>query len=774
MKQKAIFILLVMLCLTTSLLAQKKATISGYIKDAETGEALIGATIFVKDKTIGIISNSYGFYSLTLPHGKYSLCYSFIGYKTIIKDVEIKGDITLSIDISPDTKSLEEIVVSDKRMDENIKSTNMGMVKLNPKDIKSIAVVFGEQDILKTIQLLPGIKPSSEGSTGFHVRGGGADQNLILLDEAPVYNSGHLLGFFSVFNSDAINDFTLYKGNAPAKYGGRLSSVLDVRMKEGNSKKATVSGGLGLISSRLTVEAPILSDKASFMMSGRRTYADLFLKLSDNKTLKDTKLYFYDFNTKLNYRINENNRLFLSGYFGQDVCRMVQINNSGARMNFGNATASARWNHIFPGKRLFLNSTLIYSKYEYSIGVGTKNISSTIEDYNIKEDFSFFISPNHSIKFGANVIHHTFRPGEITTEGTSGKNSDYENKYAYESGAYLSHEAKLGNRFSLDYGLRFSMFSFVGPGTIYNYSENGEIISQKTYKSGELIQNYSGIEPRISSNIVLNETSSVKASYSRNQQFIHLVSNSTSSSNFEIWQPSTNNVKPEIADQFAIGYFKNLDESKYELSLETYYKDFRNLIEYRDGANVLFSSNVEAEYVYGNGQAYGLELYLRKKTGRLTGWVSYTLGRTDRTFEKINNGKKFPARYDRTHDFSITGIYKLTNRLSLSGTWIYYTGNAVTYPSAKYNIEQFAVPLYSKRNAHRMPDYHRLDLSLTLDGRKRKRYESSWNFCIYNAYARLNPYAIEFRQDENDSQRTKAIQLARFTIVPSITYNFKF
>lgn len=756
-------------------MSQQNYTISGYVKDAKTGESLIGSTVYCKKLNLGTTTNVYGFYSITIPEGNYELVYSFIGFEPFTKTVEVKSNLSISPEMTEETSQLNEVIVSSKKLDKNVRSAQMGVVKINPKEISAIPVVFGEQDVLKTIQLLPGVRAGNEGGIGFHVRGGGADQNLILLDEAPVYNSGHLLGFFSVFNSDAINDFTLYKGNAPAKYGGRLSSVLDVSMKEGNSKKMKVAGGIGLISSRLSVEAPIIKDKCSFMISGRRTYADLFLQFSDKKALRNTSLYFYDLNAKANYKISDNDRIFISGYFGHDVFKMVQVNNSGMRMNFGNATASARWNHVFRNKKLFSNTTLIYSKYNYMVGVGTKNIASTIQDYNFKEDFSYFANPKNSMKFGFNLLHHTMKPGEITEEGTT-NTTTYKDKIAMEGGAYISHDTKLGDRVGVEYGVRYSMFSFLGPGKVFSYNKQGEVTDSATYAKNKVIKNYGGIEPRITANVMLNESSSVKASYSRNRQYIHLVSNSTSTSNFDVWQPSTNNVKPEISDQYVLGFFKNFNSNQIESSVEAYYKDLQNQIEYRDGSNVLFSSNVESEYVYGKGKAYGLECYVKKNSGRLTGWMSYTLGRTERSFSQINKGKAFPARYDRTHDFSIVAIYQLSERVSVSGSWVYYTGNAVTFPSGKYFIQGITTPLYSSRNAHRMPDYHRLDLGLTLEGKnnKKKNYKSSWNFSIYNAYARQNPHSINFMQDEVNPNKTKAVQTSMFSIVPSVTYNFEF
>ncbi|MCD4832364.1 MAG: TonB-dependent receptor, partial [Bacteroidales bacterium] len=782
MKTKVSLLIIIIFLVVKPVIAQQKHTISGYIKDAETGEELIGATIYIKELKTGGITNVYGFYSLTIPGGKYIIDYSYIGYTTKSVEINLAQSIMNNIELSTTATSLEEVVISAEAADKNIKSSEMSVVKLNPKEIQTIPVIFGEQDLLKTIQLMPGVKSAGEGNSGFFVRGGSADQNLIYLDEAPVYNASHLLGFFSVFNSDAIKNMKLYKGNAPAKYGGRLSSVLDIKMNEGNSKKLGVSGGLGLISSRLTIEAPIVKNKGSFIISGRRTYADFLLTYSSEDLIKNTTLYFYDLNMKANYRISDNDRIFLSGYFGRDVFGFSDM----MKTDWGNATATLRWNHLFSDK-LFLNSSLIYSKYNYVIGfsgIGELiDVQSGIQDFNLKEDFQYFINPENTLNFGLNCIYHTFMPGELSSSDESFINSQIiDEKYAIESAAYISHKFDISNSLKLTYGLRYSNFAVIGPGNVYTFNDDDEITDTISYNNGELVKNYGQLEPRISVNYILNEQTSVKTSYARNTQYIHLLSNATSSTPTDLWLPSSSIIKPQIADQIALGYFRNFNDNMFETSVEVYYKNLQNQIDYKNGADILLNDKVESQLVFGKGHAYGVEFLIKKRTGKFTGWIGYTLSKTERTFDEINDGAWYPAKQDRTHDVSIVSMYNLTKRWTISATWIYYTGDAVTFPSGKYVVDGLTVPMYTDRNAYRMPDYHRLDLGFTyvnkdkINKRKnrKKKYESSWNISVYNVYARKNAYSIDFRENENDPTKTEAVRLALFQIVPSITYNFKF
>jgi outer membrane cobalamin receptor len=754
--------------------ADDNITISGYVKSAETGEGLIGSNIYVEELKTGTATNSYGFYSLTLPKGFYTVRYSYIGYENISVPTELLSDSTKNIELHPASAEMDEIVIRSEAEDKNIRKAQMGVTKLNPRETKVIPVILGEQDILKTIQLLPGVSSGTEGTTGFYVRGGGADQNLIILDEAPVYSASHLMGFFSVFNSDAIKDIELYKGNAPANYGGRLSSILDIQMNDGNSKKFAMSGGLGLLSSRLTLESPIIKDKGSFIISGRRSYADMFLIFSKNRTRQKTDLYFYDLNAKANYKINDNNRIYLSGYFGRDVFNIEDL----FALKWGNKTGTFRWNHVF-NNRLFLNSSLIYSNYDYGFGYNFSNnmiyIQSDIRDLNWKEDFQYYINTNNTLKFGFNAIYHTYSPGEIDAENNDLFNSVFMGqKQAFEGAAYISHELNISDHFNVTYGLRYSGFMAVGPDTAYTYNAADEITNTEYFSQGDIVQKYTTLEPRVTFNFILNKQNSVKFSYARNTQYVHLLSNSSASLPTDVWIPSSKNVKPEIADQLAAGFFRNFNENMFETSVEVYYKNLKNQIDYQNGAEILLNKNVESQLVFGKGRVYGAELYIKKRTGKLTGWLGYTLSRTEKSMPAIDNGDWFPAKQDRTHDISVVAMYQLNEKWNVSGNWVFNTGNAVTFPSGKYRVDDFTVPVYTKRNGYRMPDYHRLDIGATYTPKKKRRFESSWNFSIYNAYGRRNAFSITFRENENNPAQTEAVRLSLFQMIPSVTYNFKF
>ncbi len=752
----------------------QKFTISGTLKDAANGEDLVGAVVLVKELPgTGASANVYGFFSLSLEKGSYTLLFQYSGYETISKTVNLSENLKLDLQLISISKSISEVVIQAEKEDQNLSKTEMSVTRLDPKSIETVPVLLGEKDIMKTLQLTPGVKTAGEGNSGFFVRGGTADQNLILLDEAPVYNASHLLGFFSVFNSDALKDVTLYKGGIPAQYGGRGSSVVDVTMRDGNNKKFGASGGIGLITSRLTVEGPIVKEKGSFIVSGRRSYADLFLKLSSNESIKNSGLYFYDLNLKANYKITDKDRVFISGYFGRDNF------NFGKQFGFGwgNATGTVRWNHLF-SERLFSNTSLVYSNFDYAFNIGSGEekfgIKSSIRDYNLKQDFSFYKNTNNTLKFGFNIIHHTFRPGEITGSNESFNKIKLANKYAAESGVYVQNEQKISELFSLQYGFRYSCFNYLGKGTAYTYDASGAVIGEAAYQNGQTIKQYGGFEPRIAANYRLDELSSVKASYNRNYQYMHLLSNSTTSAPTDLWVPSSNNVKPQIVDQVALGYFRNLQNNMFETSVEVYYKVLQNQIDYRPGAQLVLNNAVEGQLVYGKGMAYGAEFYIKKNKGNLTGWLSYTLSRSLRKFESIDNGKIFPARQDRIHDVAVVAMYKLSEKLALSANWIFYTGSAATFPSGKYEVLGQSIPRYTERNGYRMPNYHRLDMGLTWYRKKTEKYESNWNFSVYNLYARENAYSITFRQNENNPNQTEAVRVALFKIVPAITYNFKF
>ena len=755
--------------------AQQYYTISGYIRDAKNGEDLIGATVMVKELAgKGAAANTYGFYSLTLPAGKYSIIVSFVGYTTQIQQIELSKSLRFNFNLAESINEVGEVVVTSVRRDENVRSTQMSEQKLDTKEIKNIPVFFGERDILKTIQLLPGIKPVGEGSSGFTVRGGASDQNLVLLDEATVYNASHLMGFFSVFNSDAIKDVTVYKGNEPAEYGGRLSSVVDVKMNDGNDKKIGVSGGIGLISSRLTVEGPIVKDKGSFIISARRTYADAItqglynLHVIHDTMVNNAKLYFYDFNVKANYKLDDKNRVFLSGYFGQDKLGF----GNAFGINWGNATGTFRWNHLFSDK-MFSNTSLVFSNFDYNINAGNSlSIISRIQDYGVKQDYQFFSSEGSTITFGFSSLYHRIIPGIITLNGDKTRTLD--NKNAWENAVYLSHKYSFTDRLNAEYGGRLTSFTLLGPGTFYTYDVDGIISDSASYKKLQSVKTYVNFEPRASLNYKLTEVSSLKTSYARNTQNLHLLSNSTSINPRDLWIPSSNNVKPEIADQVAFGYFRNFDDNKFEFSSEVYYKNMQNQIGYKNGAVLNNNNNVESQILFGKGRAYGLELFLKKKSGKFNGWISYTLSRTEGKFVGINNGNYFPFKQDRTHDISIVGIYELNKKWTVSATWVYYTGNAVTFPAGKYQVDGQTRFYLTSPNSNRMPPYHRMDLGATYIRKKTDKFESSWTFSIYNAYMHDNAYSINFQNDPKDPTKTQAVQTTLFKMVPSFTYNFKF
>lgn len=777
MKQIALLAVL-MGWLSSALLAQSadKFTISGYVRDSASGEELIGVTLKISEiPSAGAVTNAYGFYSLTIPKGDYTLLCQYVGFTTKATKLNLSANTRLDFKLSETSSQLQEVVITGEKRDENITKVQMGMEKIDMKEIQAIPVLLGEKDVIKTLQLRPGIKSAGEGSSGFYVRGGTADQNLVLLDEATVYNASHLLGFFSVFNSDAIKDVALYKGTAPAQYGGRLASVLDIRMQDGNDKEYGAEGGIGLIASRLKIDGPIVKDKGSFTISGRRTYADLFLKLSSDSNINRARLYFYDLNAKANYRIDDKNRIFLSGYFGRDVLGFAD--NFG--IDWGNYTGTLRWNHLF-SDRMFSNTSLIFSNYNYNINIDFSTVSgdirSQIRNYNLKQDFQYYANTHNTVRFGFNSIYHSIIPGSLTFEQNN-QTTDYElsKKYAWENAAYVSHEYKPMNRLSLEYGLRLTAFSAIGPGTYYTYDDKGETLDTFYYNNGEFAKTYFNLEPRAGANYIINEKSSVKASYTRNTQNMHLLSNSTSGNPTDLWIPSSNNVKPEISDQVSLGYFRNFKDNTYEFSGEVYYKYMQNQVDYKDGAQLNFNENVESQLLYGVGRAYGLELLLRKKYGKLTGWVGYTLSRTERKISGINMGGYYPAKQDRTHDISVVGIYEFSKKLTASASWVYYTGNAVTFPSGKYGVVNgYILNYYTERNGYRMPAYHRMDLGVTWYRKRTAKRESSWNFSVYNAYGRENAYTITFEQDENDPSKTQAVQTTLFRWIPSITYNFKF
>lgn len=787
-----IAVVLLSLLVVVKATGQQKVTLSGYVRDQASGEDLIGATVQVVGTGTGTITNVYGFYSLTLPSGNYTLQISFVGYDSYTIEKNIAGNETLNVELAGSVEQLDEVVVTGEVENANIVNNEMSVVRLEPKTIKEVPAVLGEADVIRSIQLLPGITSVADGASGFNVRGGAADQNLILLDEGIIYNSAHLLGLYSVVNPDAVRDIKIYKGGIPARYGGRLSSVLDVRQHEGNSRQFNGEAGVGLISARALVEGPLIKDKSSYMIAGRRSYGDAFLQLTGN----DNVAYFYDLNVKTNYTLNDRNRLFLSGYFGRDKFELGSIFSN----NWGNATGTLRWNHLF-SKKLFANFSAIYSNYDYSIDQLTSgaefNRKSNIITYNLKGDFSFFIDNNNLMEFGVDNKWYEFRPGEITPiEGSNVLSSSLDEKFGQELGIYASYERKLGN-LTLTGGLRFSGFLRQGrqeipvylndQPVVYNEGlgryEDGEIISTINHGAGETISDFYNFEPRFSATYVLNDRSSVKASYNRLHQYLHLISNTNSPTPLDVWAPSGPFIEPQKVDQVAVGYFRNFAENMYEASIEGYYKEMDNLVDYVDGADLLTTNTLETEILSGSGRSYGLELYIKKNRGRLTGWVSYTLSKSERKVTGtgandpgINNGRYYAANYDKRNDLSITAVYKLNDRWSLSGNFIYATGVPTTYPVGRYEFAGLIIPQFEDRNQQRLPDYHRLDVSAILKGKKQrwKRGGHEWIFGFYNLYNRANATSIYFVESEDNKGVSEAWKSYLFGITPSITYNFKF
>lgn len=780
---KQLSIILLLLALTLPGIAGR-VTLSGYLKDKANGEALIGATVYVADLKTGVITNPYGFYSVSVPQGTYTVTFSYIGYQSKSSSVVLDVSKQLNVMLEEDTRQIEEVVVTGEKKDRNVENLQMSMEKVQVKMIKKLPAFMGEVDIIKSITLLPGIQNGGEGSSGLYVRGGGPDENLMILDEAPVYNASHLLGFFSVFNSDAIKDVQVYKGGIPAEYGGKASSVVDIRMKDGNSQNLGVSGGIGNISSRLTVEGPIVKEKWSFIVSGRRTYADYLGRLMGVEALKENKLYFYDLNLKTNAQINHNNRIYISAYTGNDYFKVGES----IYMKWGNLTSTARWNHLFSNK-LFSNTSFIFSRYNYSLGVPGNSADqfdwkSQIYDYNFKEDFSWYLNSANKLTMGFNIIYHHFEPGEIdANEKSYFHDLKLTNYNALDNSLYVSNEQTVGPKLTLRYGLRYSYFQQIGKGKVREYQNpdqpnEDEVKDVKNYGSGKLIPPaYHNLEPRIALKYMLSPESSVKASYNRMVQNLHLISNTNSPTPLDIWLPSNRYIKPLIANQLGLGYFRNFKENMFETSAEVYYKKMNNVVDYKDGADLFLKEDLETELLRGSGYAYGLELYAKKQEGRLTGWLSYTLARSMRKVPGINEGKAYPSSYDRTHNISLVSNFELSKRVTLSANWIFATGNPTSYPIAKYDVQGNTMYYYADRNSNRIPDYHRLDVSLTYDFKKNdhKKVKQSLNFSIYNLYARRNAYSVSFRQNEDNPTVSEATRISIIgSMIPSVTYNFNF
>ena len=762
-------------------------TITGYIRDRATGETLIGATISIKGNSRGITSNQYGFYSITLSGGNYTLISSFVGYKAQLLNLNLHADTLMNIDLYSGSNLSQEVVITSRKRDNNVKAAQMGKITLSIEQIKSVPAFLGEVDLLKVVQLLPGVRNAGEGNSGIYVRGGGPDQNLILLDDAICYNTGHLFGFFSIFNSDAIKNVSLIKGGMPAQYGGRLSSVLDISMKEGNNQKFQVEGGLGLIASRISIQGPIKKNKASFIVSARRTYIDVLTKPFINKgsQFNGSGYYFYDMNAKINYRFNDKDRLYLSGYMGRDVFDFVnRRDNLNVNIPWGNATGTIRWNHVF-NKRLFANTTAVFNNYDFTFKAIQDNfvakLASGIKDMSIKQDFDFYPFSNHKIKFGALYTYHKFTPSVArgSQDSIVFDPLNAQIKYAHEAAGYLQDDWEITPKIQLSAGLRYSFFQQIGPNKIYNKDVDGNRTDSTVYAKGKPVKTYGGLEPRATVRYSFNDQTSIKASVSRNLQYIHLVSNSGTTLPTDIWVPSTYKVKPQISWLYATGLFKNFKNNMFETSLEFYFKDMRNQIEFKEGYTPNSLDDTENSFVFGNGWSYGSELYLNKAKGRVTGWIGYTLSWTWRKFPDLNFGEKYPAKYDRRNDLSIVSMYELNKKWKFSATFVYGTGNAVTLPQRFYVIDGILTQEYSRINQYRLPSYHRLDLSAVLTPKKNegRKWKSEWVFSVYNVYSRKNPYFIYFDQSGNaldGSLRIQAKQVSIFPVIPAFTWNFKF
>jgi len=770
-----LFLALCMLCMAYE--SNGKVIVSGYVRDAATGEELIGANVAVLEKGTGTITNTYGYYALSLEPGFYTLVYSYVGYVKETHPVRLGADMVLDIELKESLLHLQEVTVTAEAGNANVTRLETSSTQLPIQSIRRIPALLGEVDIIKAIQLLPGVQVTSEGSSGFSVRGGSHDQNLILLDEATVYNASHLMGFFSVFNNDAIKDVKLYKGDIPASSGGRLASLLDIRMKDGNNRQFTATGGIGTISSRLTLEGPVFTEKVSFLLSARRTYADIFLLFAKDTAIRNNSLFFYDLNGKLNYTVNDKNRIFVSGYFGKDV-----FANDFAGMYFGNRTISLRWNHLF-SKKLFSNFTFINSHYFYDLGTPDGSVPyfnwlSYLEDYGFKGDFIWYQSPDHTIRYGLSSFYHIIKPGKIEAQGQDGNNTESElsNNRALENGLYFSGESSFGPKFALRYGLRYSMFHNVGPSTVYSYDDSYEVIDSTMHQKGVFYNLYHGLEPRLAANYILNDKNSIKASYSRTSQYLQMASNSTAGTPLDIWFPASPNIEPQISDQAAVGYFRNFFDNRIETSLEFYYKKMTNSIDFRDHAQLMLNPRLEGELRIGEANSYGTELYVKYETSKFSGWISYTLSKTLRDIPEINEGKAYPAPYDKPHDLALVFSYEVSERIGVAANWIYSTGIPFTLPAGRYEVAGNILPLYTGRNEYRLPDYHRLDLSVTIRGKKKpgKRWQGEWNFSAYNAYARKNVWTLNFIQDDTNPDLTYAEMTYLFSIIPAITYNFKF
>lgn len=803
MKQqlKSVLVAVLLVAASPLLQGQEKYTISGYVSDAASGEYLLGANVYIKELSKGSTTNASGFYSFQTSAGDYTLVASYAGYENYEQKLVFDAEKNIRVNIELATHTLQEVeIVADR--DKNTKSVQMSEVELEIREIKEIPAFLGEVDILKTLQLLPGVQSAGEGNTGFYVRGGGPDQNLILLDDAVVYNASHLFGFFSVFNADAVKNINLIKGGIPAEYGGRLASVLDIQMNEGNNKEFKGQGGIGLIASRLTLEGPLKKNKSSFLISGRRTYIDVLAKpfIPKESAFRGSGYYFYDLNAKINYRFSDKDRISVSGYFGRDA---FTFNSNAADILFdikwGNGIASAKWTHLF-SDRLFKKTVLSHTRYDFEFGGEQDEFNiklfSKIRDYSTKSHFTWYPNIRHEVKFGIDYTFHHFTPNNATaTQGDTEFDLGEEQRFfAHEAALFIQDEWDITDDLAVNAGVRVSGFQHTGPFTRFLVNENGQKTDTIRYSTGDNIRTYGGFEPRLSARYRFNTRSSVKAAFTQNYQYVHLVSISAVSLPTDVWLPTTSIAEPQLGRQYNLGYFRNFAQNKYEASVELYYKTMDNLVEYKEGVNPEdgVGNNEDNLLTFGEGRSFGVELFFKKRFGKTTGWVGYTLSKTDRIFEDVNNGKRYPAKFDRRHDLSVVVVHEFNERWSVSGSYVYATGNAITLPVGRYFLENQLVSVYGERNGVRMAPYHRLDLSATHHfkkyktkinketgepERRKKRIQSSLTLAVYNAYSRMNPYFYYFDTSGTFSDGTfelSAKQVSLFPILPSLTWNFKF
>ncbi len=772
--------------ITLGSFAQNKYTINGYVRDSMSGESIIGATVSVNQLSRSVITNQYGFYSITLDSGTYNLLTSHVSYQTKQVIANLNKSMQLDFSILPKSSAIDEVIVYSKRKDANVRNAQMGRIDLSINQIKNVPAFLGEVDIIKTLQLLPGVRNAGEGNAGFYVRGGGPDQNLIMLDDAVVYNTGHLFGFFSIFNSDAIKNVSLIKGGMPAQYGGRISSVLDIVMKDGNNNKFEAEGGIGLIASRISIQGPIKKNKASYMISARRTYVDAIVKpfIKKSSAFYGSGYYFYDLNAKVNYRFSDKDRLYLSGYFGRDVFTFNNAKRSfKSNIPWGNSTATLRWNHVF-GPKLFANTTLVYNDYKFKFAAAQDNfeiaLASGIRDANLKIDFDYYPIPLHKVKFGGQTTYHKFIPNILSGKQDSVvfNPSNESLKYAIEKAFYIQDDWDLSDKLKVNYGVRWSSFTQIGPYAKYTRDADRNKLDSTVYNNFQQVKTYNGIEPRLTLRYSIDDVTSIKGSVSRNFQFIHLVSNSSSTLPTDLWVPSTFRVKPQISWQYAAGVFKNFKNNQYETSIELYYKDMQNQIEYEEGYTPNQLKDPEESFVFGKGWSYGSEFLVNKVQGKLTGWVGYTVSWTWRKFKDLNAGEKFPAKYDRRHDLSVVATYEANPRWRFGSVFVYGTGSATSLPERFYLVEGVLTQEYSRINQYRLRAYHRLDFSATYTPKQKpdKKVKSNWVFSVYNVYSRKNPYFIYFDQTGsayNGTLKVDALQVSLFPILPSVTWNFK-